>query len=106
MTLTEILPSLKQLSHQEKTASILLLAALQHQPLLLVVYGLGAAVPMLLFAYGGRYLGLRLLQLRSHSGTIQKIGGMMIITTAIAILLGLDVQIQLWMAPLFPSFAI
>ncbi|WP_373540469.1 cytochrome c biogenesis CcdA family protein [Chamaesiphon sp.] len=91
-------------------ASILLLAAVQNQPIqafgMLVVYGLGAAVPMLLFAYGGRYLGQRLLQLRSHSGTIQKIGGMMIIMTAIAMLLGLDVQIQLWLAPLFPSFAI
>jgi cytochrome c-type biogenesis protein len=91
-------------------ASILLLAAVQHQPLqafgMLVVYGLGAAVPMLIVAYGGRYLGQRLLQLRSHSGTIQKIGGMMIIVTAIAMLLGLDVQIQLWLAPLFPSFAI
>jgi cytochrome c-type biogenesis protein len=91
-------------------ASILLLAAVQHQPLqafgMLVVYGLGAAVPMLVVAYGGRYLGQRLLQLRSHSGTIQKIGGMMIIMTAIAMLLGLDVQIQLWLAPLFPSFAI
>jgi cytochrome c-type biogenesis protein len=91
-------------------ASILLLAAVQNQPLqafgMLVVYGLGAAVPMLVFAYGGRYLGQRLLQLRSHSGTIQKIGGMMIIITAIAMLLGLDVQIQLWLAPLFPSFAV
>jgi cytochrome c-type biogenesis protein len=91
-------------------ASILLLAAVQHQPLqalgMLSIYGLGAAVPMLLFAYGGRYLGLRLLQLRSHSGTIQKIGGIIIISTAIAMLLGLDVQIQLWLAPLFPNFSI
>jgi cytochrome c-type biogenesis protein len=91
-------------------ASILLLAAVQNQPLqafgMLVVYGLGAAVPMLLFAYGGRYLGQRLLQLRSYSGTIQKIGGMMIIITAIAMLLGFDVQIQLWLAPLFPSLSI
>lgn len=91
-------------------ASILLLAAVQKQPLqafgMLVVYGLGAAVPMLLFAYGGRYLGQRLLQLRSHSGTIQQIGGMIIIITAIAMLLGLDVEIQLWLAPLFPSLSI
>jgi uncharacterized membrane protein YfcA len=56
-------------------------------------YELGAAVPMLVFADGGRYLGQRLLQLRSHSGTIQKIGGMMIIATAIAMLLGLDVRV-------------
>jgi cytochrome c-type biogenesis protein len=91
-------------------ASILLLAAVQHQPLqafgMLVVYGLGAGLPMLSIAYGGRYLGQRLLQLRSHSGTIQKIGGIIIISTAIAMLLGLDIEIQLWLAPLFPSLSI
>jgi cytochrome c-type biogenesis protein len=31
---------------------------------------------------------------------------LMIIMMAIVMLLGLDVQIQLWLAPLFPSFAI
>jgi cytochrome c-type biogenesis protein len=91
-------------------ASILVLAAVQHQPLmafgLLTIYGLGAAVPMLILAYGGRYLRDRLLKLRSHSTKIQKIGGIIITLTALAMLLGLDVQIQLWLAPLFPSFNI
>jgi cytochrome c-type biogenesis protein len=63
-------------------------------------------IPVLPIVDGGRYLGKRLLQLRSHSGTIQQIGGMMIISTAIAMLLGLDVQIQLWLARLFPSLSI
>jgi cytochrome c-type biogenesis protein len=89
-------------------ASILVLAAVQHQPLpafgLLTIYGLGAAIPMIVLAYGGRYLRDRLLKLRSHSTQIQKIGGIMIVITAIAMLLGLDVEIQLWLAPLFPSF--
>ncbi len=88
-------------------ASILLLAAVQHQPFqalgMLLVYGLGAGVPMLVIAYGGRYLSRRLLQLRSHSSKIQTIGGIMIVSTAIAMLLGIDVQLQLWLAPLFPA---
>jgi cytochrome c-type biogenesis protein len=91
-------------------ASILLLAAVQHQPLaafgMLIVYGLGTGLPMLLLAYGGRYFGDRLLQLRSHSPKIQRIGGIMIVGTAIAMLLGIDVGIQLWLAPLFPVISI
>lgn len=91
-------------------ASILLLAAVQHQPLqafgMLLVYGLGAGIPLLMLAYGGRYLGQRLLQLRSHSSQIQRIGGIMIVSTAIAILLGIDVWLQLWIAPLFPPLPI
>jgi cytochrome c-type biogenesis protein len=91
-------------------ASILLLAAVQHQPLqafsLLSIYGLGAAMPMLTIAYGSRYFSQQLLKLRVHSGTIQKIGGIIIIGTAIVIILGLDIRIQLWLAPLFPRLAI
>jgi cytochrome c biogenesis protein CcdA len=91
-------------------ASILLLAAVQHQPLsafgMLLVYGLGAAIPLLMLAYGGRYWGQRLLRLRSHSGNIQRIGGIMIVSTAIAMLLGIDVWLQLWIAPLFPPLPI
>ena len=60
---------------------------------------------MLSGADRSRDLSQRLLQLRSHSGTIQKNGGMMIISTA-AMLLGLDVQIQLWLAPLFSTLSI
>ncbi len=91
-------------------ASILLLAAVQHQPLsafgMLLVYGLGAAIPLLILAHGGRYWGQRLLQLRSHSSKIQRIGGIMIVSTAIAMLLGIDVWLQLWLAPLFPPLPI
>lgn len=86
---------------------ILVLAAVNHQILgafgLLVVFGLGAAVPMLLIAYGGRKLTQRLLKLRAHSTVLQRAGGVMIVVTAIAILLGWDIQVQLWLAPFFPS---
>ena len=85
---------------------ILILAAVDQQTTrafgLLVAYGLGAAIPLLATAYGGRALSQRLLNLRSHAALVQRVGGVMIVTTAIAILLGWDVQLQLWLAPLFP----
>jgi cytochrome c-type biogenesis protein len=86
---------------------ILVLAAVNHQIIgafgLLVVFGVGAAVPMLMIAYGGRRLTQRLLKLYAHSAAIQRAGGVIIVTTVIAILQGWDIQIQLWLAPFFPS---
>lgn len=86
---------------------ILVLAAVNHQVAgsfgLLVAYGAGAALPLLAIAYGGRAFSRRLLKLRDRSAILQRVGGVMILATAIAILLGWDVQIQLWLAPLFPS---
>lgn len=88
-------------------AGILLLAAAQQQALmafsLLVIFGLGTSIPLLAIAYGGRSISQRLLKLRSRGVILQRIGGGMIWGTAIAILLGWDVQIQLWLAPLFPQ---
>lgn len=87
--------------------SILVLAAVDRQVAgafgLLVAYGLGAALPLLAIAYGGRSVGQRLLGLRRHSAKLQRIGGGLIVGTAIAILLGWDIRVQLWLAPLFPS---
>lgn len=87
---------------------ILVLAAVNHEVIsafgLLVAYGLGAAIPLLAIAYGGRTFSQRLLKLRAHSLVLQRVGGIIIITTAIAILLGWDVQVQLWFAPFFPNF--
>jgi cytochrome c-type biogenesis protein len=37
---------------------------------------------------------------------LQRIGGIMVVTTAIVILLGWDIQIQLWLAPFFPAQSI
>ncbi|MBN3898284.1 MAG: cytochrome c biogenesis protein CcdA [Nostoc sp. NOS(2021)] len=85
----------------------LVLAAVNHQVAgafwLLVAYGIGAGLPLLAIAYGGRILSQRILNLRSHSAALQRIGGVAIAATAIAILLGWDVQIQLWLAPFFPT---
>ncbi len=87
--------------------SILVLAAVDHQITgafrLLLVYGIGAALPLLAIAYGGRTLSRRLFKIRAYGATLQRVGGVIVVMTAIAILLGWDVQIQLWLAPLFPN---
>ena len=89
---------------------ILVLAAVHHQVIsafwLLLAYGVGAASPLLMIAYGGRKLTQQVLNLRSHSMTLQKIGGGIVILSAIAILLGWDVQVQLWLAPFFPKVSL
>jgi cytochrome c-type biogenesis protein len=86
--------------------SILVLAAVEHQVIgafwLLLVYGLGAGLPLLAIAYGGRSLSRKLLKIRAHSERLQRIGGVIVVVTAIVILLGWDVRIQLLLAPLFP----
>lgn len=86
---------------------ILVLAAVNHQVLgafwLLVAYGVGAGLPLLAIAYGGKILSQRLLKLRRHSAAFQRVGGVAIMANAIAILLGWDIQVQLWLAPFFPS---
>lgn len=86
---------------------ILVLAAVNHQVAgafwLLVVYGIGAGLPLLAIAYGGRVLSKRILNVRRHSAVLQRVGGVAIAATSIAILLGWDVQIQLWLAPFFPT---
>lgn len=86
---------------------ILVLAAVNHDVanafVLLVAYGVGAAIPLLAIAYGGRTFSYRLLKLRVHSVMLQRAGGIMVVSTAIAILLGWDIQIQLWLAPFFPN---
>ncbi len=86
--------------------SIITLAAVNHAGLaafgLLLVYGVGAAVPMVTIAYGGRYLSGRLLGLRTQAPLLQRVGGVLVVMSAVAILLGWDVQIQLLLAPYFP----
>jgi cytochrome c-type biogenesis protein len=87
--------------------AILVIAATSNQIAgafgLLLAYGIGAALPLLAIAYGGRRLGQSFLRLRPHSALLQKVGGGMIIVAALAILLGWDITIQLWLAPFFPT---
>ena len=87
--------------------SILIVAAVEQNAagafILLLFYGMGVRIPMLTIAHGGRYLNQRLLSLGRHILALQRVGGVMIVAIAIVIVLGWDVQIQLWLAPFFPS---
>lgn len=87
--------------------SILVLAAVKQDALsafaLLMLYGFGAGIPLLALAYGGRYMSQYFLSLRSKTIILQKIGGVIVVLSAIAVLLGWDIQIQLVLAPLFPT---
>jgi cytochrome c-type biogenesis protein len=90
--------------------SILVLAAVKHQVAgafwLLLFYGMGASLPMLAIAYAGRYVSQSFQRLRPHTQKIQKVGGAIVILSAIAILQGWDIKLQLWLAPLFPPLAL
>ncbi len=87
--------------------SILVLAAVKQEVLgafaLLTVYGLGAGIPLLAIAYSSRHISNSSRRLLPYTGTFQRIGGILMAGTGIAILLGWDVEIQLWLAPLFPK---
>lgn len=87
--------------------SILIIAAVKHDIftafVLLVLYGLGAGIPLLALAYGGRYLSQQILRLRPYSAVLQKVGGVIVVGSAIAILMGWDVQLQLWLTLNFPT---
>jgi cytochrome c-type biogenesis protein len=83
------------------------LAAVKHEVLgalaLLTVYGLGAGIPLLALAYCSRHISSSSRRLLPYTATLQRIGGILISGTAIAILFGWDVELQLWLAPLFPK---
>jgi cytochrome c-type biogenesis protein len=86
--------------------SILVLAAVKHEVLgalaLLTVYGLGAGIPLLAIAYSSRQVGNSSRRLLPYTATFQRIGGIVMAGTAISMLFGWDVELQLWLAPLFP----
>ena len=87
--------------------SILVLAAVKHEVLgslaLLTVYGLGAGIPLLAIAYSSRHISSSSRRLLPYAGALQRMGGILMAGTAISILLGWDVELQLWLAPLFPK---
>jgi cytochrome c-type biogenesis protein len=82
-------------------ASILALVAQAHDigwsAMLLALYALGAAVPMLAVAYGGQFATSRLRVLSSRSHRVQQLFGLLVALTAIAIYFHLDVQFTSWL---------
>ncbi len=82
-------------------ASILSLVAraqdVQWSALLLILYALGAGVPMLAIAYGGQFMRGRVRQLARHTVRLQQVFGALVLLTACAIYFHYDVQAYAWL---------
>jgi cytochrome c-type biogenesis protein len=90
-------------------ASILTLIATEpasgRAALLLVAYSLGAAVPMLLIAYGGQAASGWVRRVAGNLQRLQQGFGVVVMGVALALLLQLDGVLTLWLTDLFPRLA-
>lgn len=88
-------------------ASILVLVVkaqdLGWSALLVLSYAVGAAVPMLAILYGGQYAGRRVKIVARHAHSLQKLFGVLVIFTALAIYLQYDVLVYSHIARFIPS---
>jgi cytochrome c-type biogenesis protein len=88
-------------------ASILTLVAttrnLGWSALLLACYALGAAIPMLAIAYGGRYATTKIRRIAPHARSIQRAFGGLTIAIAVAMALQLDALATAWLSNFLPE---
>lgn len=71
--------------------------------LLLVVYAIGAAIPMLAIAYGGQAVTTRVRSISRLSPQLQKGFGILVIAFAIASYFQYDTLIVAWLTRLYPN---
>lgn len=88
-------------------ASILALVVKAQDPawsaLLLALYALGAAVPMLGIIYGGQYATQRVRSVARHAQRLQQVFGLLVLLTAAAIYLQYDTLAFAWAARHLPT---
>ncbi|MES2103144.1 MAG: cytochrome c biogenesis CcdA family protein [Pseudomonadota bacterium] len=88
-------------------ASILVLVAkaqdLGWSASLLMLYAIGAGIPMLAIAYGGQFMTVRVHFAANYAERLQKIFGLLIVLTACAIYFQYDTLIYAWISDLFPN---
>jgi cytochrome c-type biogenesis protein len=88
-------------------ASILLLVVkaqdLQWSALLLALYAVGAAIPMLAIIYGGQFVTQRVRIMARHAHRLQQVFGALVVLTALAIYLQYDVLAYAWIASVLPA---
>lgn len=88
-------------------ASILVLVVkaqdLGWSALLLTLYAIGAAIPMLAIIYGGHYVTRRVRLVARHAERLQQVFGVLVLLTALAIYLQVDVLAYARIAAIFPS---
>jgi cytochrome c biogenesis protein CcdA len=88
-------------------ASILVLVVKAQDPawsaLLLTLYALGAAVPMLGIIYGGQYATRHVRAVARHAQRLQQVFGVLVLATAAAIYLQYDTLAYAWAAQHLPT---
>lgn len=71
--------------------------------LLMFSYAVGAGIPMFGIAYGGHMLQRRLAKIGAHQSLLNKIFGVLVILTAVAIFTGYDIVIQSYLVQFYPD---
>jgi cytochrome c biogenesis protein CcdA len=88
-------------------ASILTVIAtaphIEWEALLLIVYAVGASVPMLAIAYGGQLVTTRVRSIARVSHRLQQGFGVLVIVFAGAMYLQYDVPITAWLSEFYPA---
>lgn len=79
--------------------------SLDRAALLLACYSAGAAIPMLLIAYGGQYFTARARHLMRHTRALQRGFGVAIILVAVAMLLQYDTVVTVWLSNFYPDIS-
>lgn len=69
--------------------------------LLLTSYSAGAALPMLLIAYGGQLAVTQVRLLSRYTHVLQKVSGVLVVLTAVAMYLQYDALAAVWLTSLF-----
>ncbi|MGV7211190.1 cytochrome c biogenesis CcdA family protein [Oxalobacteraceae bacterium A2-2] len=87
-------------------ASILVLVVKAQDPawsaLLLALYAIGAAVPMLGIIYGGQAATGKVRAIARHAAGLQRAFGLLVVVSAIAMYLQVDVLAYAWISSYFP----
>lgn len=90
-------------------AAMLALAASADAPgqatSLFALYAIGAAIPMLAIAYGGRWVSARLSAFNRHANLFRQAFGVIAIAVAVLQLLHYDVALIAWATQWFPAVA-
>ena len=90
-------------------ASVTALAATQQisfaSVLVVVAYAVGAGIPLLAIAYGGRSLINKVPALSNNLGRVQQVFGVVMILTAFLIAVNVDVMVTAWLTDRLPGLS-
>ena len=71
--------------------------------MLLVVYAIGAAVPMLAIAYSGQFVTTRVRGVARFSHRLQQGFGVLVVVFAVAMYFQYDTFITVWLSEFYPN---